>query len=403
MISRMCDRERGSALVMSLLTSFMLFGIAGSYLIVSYGGWETSNRELATIQARLDAEDGVQLSIAEIKTGIDGDGNGVGNITTTVQGGATVNVTATSLGLNLFRLHSVGVLDRARHGAEVVAQRIPSDPLTFTARAAVTANGPVTTLGNITIDGRDWNLSGTSVVGAGRFGISTTSTVVNSGNSKVGGNGIAPAKPPPAGTQQSNANWNDGINQDGDGATDEEVWDGIDNDGDGVVDEDTHGYPTGPDAEFKLPEGTLKATAIASGTYFTSAASYNACVMANGGQVPGGKIIYLDFPMWDPCQFGSIFNSPPSIIVQHQSGGTAVAKNVHGLFSGLVLADGIEHLNGDFVILGALMSFAPQSYGNAFGNGNAFVKLCTAALANLPSASAASKVRITSWHRAVAQ
>jgi hypothetical protein len=295
------------------------------------------------------------------------------------------------------------VLNRARHGADVLAERIPTGTLSFAPGAAVTANGPVTTLGNITIDGRDWNITGTAVVGAGKFGISTTSTISNSGNSKVGGNGIAPAKPPPAGTQQPNANWSDGVNQDADGSVDEEAFDGIDNDGDGQIDEDTHGYPTTPDVQMHLANGTLKAAAIASGTYYTSAAEFDAAVAANGGNVPGGKIIYCDFPTWLPAQLGANFNSPPSIIVHHTAGGTALMKNVHGNFCGLMLCDGVEHLNGDFILLGALQSFAPQSYGNAFGNGNAFVKLCTAALNNLPTAGNAANVRIKGWNRAVAQ
>ena len=73
--------QQGSALVMSLLTGFTLFGIAGAYLLLSIGGWESSNRELATIEARLAGEDGIQLSIAELRAAIDSDGNGIGNVT----------------------------------------------------------------------------------------------------------------------------------------------------------------------------------------------------------------------------------------------------------------------------------------------------------------------------------
>lgn len=403
MIIRCSNAQQGSALVMSLLTGFMLFGIAGSYLLLSWGGWESSNRELATIEARLAGEDGIQLAIAELKSGVDTDGNGVGNINATISDGRTVTVTATALGGSLYRLHSVGVLNRARHGAEVVAERIPTGTLSFAPRAAITANGPVTTLGNITIDGRDWNITGTAVVGAGKFGISTTSTISNGGNSHVGGNGIAPGKPPPAGTQQPNANWSDGINQDGDGFVDEDAFDGVDDDGDGLIDEDTHGYPTTPDVQMHLANGTLKAAAIASGTYFTSAAQFDAAVSANGGNVPGGRVLYCDFATWLPAQLGNSFNSPPSVIVHHVAGGGALMKNVHGQFVGLMLADGVEHLNGDFVLLGALQSFAPQAYGNAFGNGNAQVKLCTAALNNLPAVGTGANVRIKAWHRAVAQ
>ena len=83
--------------------------------------------------------------------------------------------------------------------------------------------------------------------------------------------------------------------------------------------------------------------------------------------------------------------------------GTAQMKNVHGSFRGLILADFVTHLNGDFVLLGALMSFGDDAIGNAFGNGNAIVRLCTTALNDLPSVGGGTKVKILSWSRSVAQ
>lgn len=90
--------QAGTALATALLVSTILFGIAGSYLTLSYGGYENSCRELATVEARLAAEDGIQLSIAELKTGVDAAGDGLGNLTSTGTNGGTVTVTATSLG-----------------------------------------------------------------------------------------------------------------------------------------------------------------------------------------------------------------------------------------------------------------------------------------------------------------
>jgi len=403
MITRFDCRQQGSALVMSLLTGFTLFGIAGAYLLLSIGGWESSNRELAVIEARLAGEDGIQLSIAELRTGIDTGGDGLGNVTTTITNGTNVTVTAMNIGGNVYRLHSVGVLDRARHGADVVVERVPTGVVNFTARAAITAQGPVTTLGNIVVDGRNWNSTGTALIGPGKYGISSMGAIMNSGNSKVGGNGIPPAKPPPAGTQQPNADWSDGINQDGDGFIDEEAFDGIDNDGDGLIDEDTFDYPSGPDVMLHIPVGTLKGAAITYGTYFTSQAQYDACIAANGGKVPGGKVLYCDFDLFEPVDLGSSFNSPPSIIVHHNPTGTAMMRNLHGMFAGLLMADFVEHINGDFVIVGAVMSFSNQAFGNAFGNGNAFIKLSTQVLAQLPTAGGPSNVRIKAWNRAVAQ
>jgi hypothetical protein len=396
-------RQSGTALVIALLVSFMMFGIAGSYLVLSHGGFQSSSVELGTVQARIAAEDGITLALAELKSGVDAGGDGLGSLTSTAADGRTITVTATNLGGNLFQVHSAAVLRRARAGADVVVERIPAGNLSFNARAAITAEGPVTTLGNIVVDGRDWDITGTSVVGPGGFGISSMGTITNGGNSAVGGNGIAPAKPPPAGTQEPFADWDDGVDQDADGFTDEEPFDGNDNDGDGAVDEDTSGYPDSPDVMFGFAPGTLQAAAAATGTYFTSQAAYDAMVAANGGVVPGGVIIYCDFDLWQPVELGDTFNTPPSVIVHHNATGTATMKNVHGMFKGLVLADFVVHLNGDFVLLGALMSFGDESIGNAFGNGNAKVKLCTAALSNLPSAGGSNAVRILSWSRSVAQ
>jgi hypothetical protein len=383
----------------------MLFGIAGSYLTLSHGGFENSSRELSTITARLAAEDGIQLSLAELKSGVDAGGDGLGDLTYTQDDGATVTVIATSLGGNLWRIHSFAANRRARKGSQVVAELIPTGALGFTPRAAITAQGSVTTLGGIVVDGRDWNITGTAVVGSGGYGVSSTSTITSGGSSKIGGHGIAPTSLALPGTREALATWADGINQDNQGGVDEELFDGIDNDGDGSIDEDTHGYPKDPDVQMHLAPGTLRAAAQASGTYFTTQVQVDACIAANGGKMPGGKIIYVDFSPWQPANLStsSACNTTPSIIVHHNTAANALMKNVHGNFLGLMLVDGVSHLNGDFTLIGALMSFAPASYGNAFGNGNANVKLSTAALSNLPSLGSAANIRIKAWQRAVAQ
>src|SRR5262249_30078335 len=155
---------------------------------------------------------------------------------------------------------------------DMVADIAPGQTINFTPNAAISTRGPVITTGGITIDGRDWNFAGTAVVGPGTWGILTTGSIANTGSSNVGGNGIAPSTPPPHGTQLGGYNWCDGINQDGDGATDEEAWDGIDNDGDGLIDEDTNTYPTTPDIACHLEPDTLRQSAIWYGTYYTSPA-----------------------------------------------------------------------------------------------------------------------------------
>jgi hypothetical protein len=282
----------------------------------------------------------------------------------------------------------------------MLVQVEPAEILGALLRAAITAEGPVTTLGTIQIDGRDWDYVGGAVVGAGVFGISTVGSISNGGSSTVGGNGQAPAKTPAPGAQEEFAMWADGVDNDGDGPIDEEAYDGIDNDGDGKVDEDVNEFPQNPDAVVGAPPGTLLQVAQAMGTYFTSQAALEAWIAANGDNIPGGVIVYADFDEWQPVDFGSIMNDPPSIIVHHSAAGDAMMKNIHGEFRGLIICDRVQHLNGDFALLGGLLSLADEAYGNAFGNGSALVRYSSTALGQLPSSGGFNRVSVVSWSRA---
>jgi hypothetical protein len=263
-------------------------------------------------------------------------------------------------------------------------------------RAAITARGPVLTTGSISIDGRNWNQSGTSLNGPGVFGISTTQSFSRSGASTVGGNGVAPAKADGPDIVEQNASWADGVDDDGDGFIDEEAFDGIDNDGDGLIDEDVNSYPNNPDVAFGLPIGSLKQMAMAAGTYFSSQAAIDAYIAANGGNFPGGQIIYAEFASWLPVNMGSQLNADPTIVIHHIPSGMAVAKNLHGALKGMFITDFVEHINGDFLLVGALMSFAPDAMGNAYGNGNALIKYSSEVLGMLPNSTLDVQVRIHS-------
>ncbi len=395
--------ERGTALVSAILITVIMFGLASAFHTASVGGIEVSARELETSEARLAAEEGLHRAMAEIKSGVDAGGDGLGTISMTGTDGRTITVTSSDLGGNLYRLHSVAVLLRARAGADALVERTPTGTYTFPARAAITSNGPVTVTGSIVVDGRDWNSSGTAILSPGTFGISSVMSILNQGNAKVGGKGIAPAKPPPATTVEPNANWSDSANNDGDGLVDEEAFDGIDNDHDGKTDEDTNSYPTTPDVMLHLAPGTLRAAAQAAGTYFSTQAQFDTWLAANGGVMPSSKIIYADFPTWLPVNLGSTLNASPSVIVHHSATGDALMKNVHGAFKGVLLCDYMEHLNGDFALVGAIMSFGNQAIGNAYGNGNATIKYSSSVLGGLPAAGTASTVRIMSWSHSAAQ
>jgi hypothetical protein len=137
------------------------------------------------------------------------------------------------------------------------------------------------------------------------------------------------------------------------------------------------------------------------GTYFASQTELNDYIAANGGNIPGGVVLFLDFQKWQPAELGELMNDPPSVIIHHTDAGDAVMKNVHGSFKGLIFADFVEHLNGDFTLLGALMSFADEAYGNTFGNGSANILYSSEVLMNLPSAGPPERrARVLSWSRA---
>ncbi len=392
--------ETGQAMVATLFVVVLMAVTAVTYLTASFQLGVETNAEIGMVRARLAAEEGVHLAMAELKSGDDPDGDGLGTVSLAGADDRSIVVTATDLGGDLYRVHAVARVGGAAQGLEAIIELVTAPGVAFPARAAITAEGPVETLGTINVDGRDWDDWATALVGPGLHGISSTQGVTQGGSSTVGGSGNAPAKPAPVGGIEQFAVWQDGVDADGDGLIDEEPYDGIDNDGDGAIDEDTHGYPESPDAALGQPPGTLKSIAQAAGTYFATETALNNWIAANGGSIPGGVIVYADFNHWQPADFGPIYNDPPSIIVHHTKDGDALMKNIHGAFRGLIMADFVTHINGDCSIIGAFMSFSDESYGNAFGNGNADVLFSSTVLANLPNAFATASARVLSWSRA---
>lgn len=387
-------------MVTVLMMSTMFLGLATLAGSMAYSSHDDIRRERDNIRVRLAADEALSMAIEENQTGTDVYGGGIG-VLRIVSNDITLETTSTSLGSNLYRINASATGRMARAGVSAVILQTPAGAIAYNARAAVAARSSISTSGSIEIDGRDWNSTGTAVVGSGTYGMSSTSTITNGGNSKVGGNGVAPAKPVPAVAKQASATWADGINNDGDGSTDEEAYDGIDNDGDGKTDEDTTGYPAGPDVALGLAVGTLKARAIAQGTYFTTSAAFQSAITANGGIVPGGKIIFLDFQTYGaPASLGSAFNDPPSIIVHHRSTNDASMKNVHGFFKGLIIADVIDKVNANANILGGFLLFGTTGGATTFGNGNARICYSSNVLSNLPATASASSIRVISRGRA---
>jgi hypothetical protein len=375
----------------------VIMGFIGAFLSLVIARSDATVVQDQMEQTRCLADSALALKLDEIRRAEYGDMSGACSM-------GTYGCTVRHLGGDRYLLVATATVRGYTRRIEVVVNRSVT-PLHGFVRGAVTANGPVSTLGDITIDGRNYDDGGSFVVDNGTNGISTTNQVSVGGSSSVGGNGNAPigGAGDGDGVYEEDAPWADGVDNDGDGATDEEAFNGKDDDGDGLIDEDLGPYPPSPDVYFGLTDGQMKGAAQAEGTYFTNSTDFNNWVLANGGDVPGGKIIYLDYDLQVPMEFGPNLNEKPSIIIQHNDTGDAHMKNLHGAFKGIILSDVITHINGECYIVGGIASFAQENLGNAYGNGDAMVLYSTEVLSNLPSIlQAGAGYTVLSW-REVAQ
>ena len=203
-------------------------------------------------------------------------------------------------------------------------------------RAAVTISGIASTNGAVIVDGREHDSDGNLTGAPGKFGISTSSSTFNQGgNSKVGGNGIAPAKPANPATYELNA----------------------------------PPLPNDPEQVLGLSVGSL-----------------DQFKTQTPPSTPFNGIVYLT-SSW----VGVNFNGSNGVLIVHNSAGTAFLKNIHGNFKGLIITDDIIHINGDSEIIGAV--YGLKTGGVTLGNGSGEVKLSTSALSNIPLA----KYTVTSW------
>jgi hypothetical protein len=221
-----------------------------------------------------------------------------------------------------------------------------------TVKAAVTANNPVSTLGNLTVDGRDHATSGALLPGQGTLGIWTTKTLSQSGNSKIGGHsGVTdypPAKPANSNSYATGQTW-------------------------------PGGYPGTPDSVLGgpasgYPEGTLKTLAqshVGGGQYVTDPSTLAS---------PLQGITYVELPSGGVWQSMNIQGS--GILIVHNSTKNAAMKNLNsGTFTGLMIIDDPVHIHAN--IVGALIALTPSpSEGNCLGNGNGSVAYSSQAIIN---------------------
>ncbi|MBI1850459.1 MAG: hypothetical protein HYR85_08960 [Planctomycetes bacterium] len=384
-----CRSVRGSVLVVSLVTGVFIAGFTYAFVLVCGSEIRRTDSDSRNTRALQAAESGISESFDRLNRGLNA------SIDRHTDARLPYSVTASVLGTSaagnrVYRLTSHASFAGIDRAVEV---DVENQTQRLRTKAAITANGPVALSGSVTVDGRDWDLNGFGVVGPGVNGVTSSQLVTSGGSSSVGGNGLAPIRRATAlnGVFQQAVLYGDSLDNDGDGRVDEEALDGIDNDGDGRVDEDLAPFPQSPDALLGLADGTLTQLAQNQGTYFSSASAFSTYLSQNGGEIPGGKIIVMDFPatsasgpVWNPGEFGDAMNADPSIVVFHSAYSNSVVKNLHGRFKGLLVTDYVDHVNGTAEIVGSIVTFGTSQVGNVFGNGNATIKYSSAVLGLLP-------------------
>lgn len=224
--------------------------------------------------------------------------------------------------------------------ATSIAFRCNPVEIPATVKAAVSTNSPVETLGNLTVDGRNHDVNGNLIASSGLPGIWTTSTLTQSGNSKIGGTAVitdySPTKPANSNAIAVGQSWPDG-------------------------------YPGTPDsimggASNGFPEGMLKAIAQS---------GVNGSQYSNTGtslSYPLSGVTYVELASGGTWQ--SMDLSGSGILVVHNSTKNAVLKNLNtGTFKGIIIADDVVHVHN--TVIGAIIGLSPNpSEGNCLGNGS---------------------------------
>lgn len=218
--------------------------------------------------------------------------------------------------------------------------------------AAITTNNDVMTNGDLLVDGREHDLQGNLVPNSGTWALWTTRDyLMPTGSSTMGGTTNSAA------TDVAPIGWP------GDSVVirTNQIWSG------GV-------FPSSPDSVLGgsangFPEGTLKGIArsgMGGSQYVTNPAMLT---------YPLRGVTYVELPISGPEQTWNPANiSGSGLIVVHNQARNAIIKNLQvgkdQKFTGLLIADDIDKMNGA-VVIGAVISLtADLSSGNVIGNGS---------------------------------
>jgi len=207
--------------------------------------------------------------------------------------------------------------------------------LGFIAPATVSTSNNVSTLGDITIDGRNHKADGTLIPGEGTYGIWTTGTYTQSGSSEIGGTYMGtdyvPSNPADPNIIAENQTWPGGIT------------------------------PTTPEEMFtNLPNGFSLKEYAKSGTggsqYVTDPSLLSH---------PLSGVTYVELPSGDSWTSADIEGS--GLLIVHNDSLDAILTNTKDNFAGIIIGDDIIHLQSN--IIGAVISITENpSAGNTIGN-----------------------------------
>lgn len=332
----MAEKKKGIILISFVLLIAVLFVGAGSFYTFGAADYFASVRNEFLNQAFYAAEAGIDQKIAALSTGdLTASSTAAVSAAPYASSYAVTCVPCTGAGNEL--LTSTGTVTvNGINYSRTVRVTVQRSQL-FTPTAAVAISGIASTNGNVTVDGRNHTSEGVLTGQPGVYGISTSSDTFNQGgNSKVGGNGLAPLNPALPASYEVNA----------------------------------PALPSTPEEVLGLSEGALD--------------GYKTSTPPTGPFV--NQIIYLT-GSWT----GVNLDNSSGILICHNSAGDAFLKDIHGKFKGLIITDDLIHINGDAELIGAIVGL--KTGGVTLGNGSGEVKFSSEVLGSLPLA----RYQVTSW------
>ncbi len=223
---------------------------------------------------------------------------------------------------------------------------IPFPPV----RGALTARSRITVKGNIQIDGSDYDTTNI-MIGPGTLGVSTCDLLFLEGSASVGGNGIAPLS-----------------------MHDFESIRSLVSEENASVEQ----FFSSPEDFLGLPEGTLD--------------EYK----SSGLTTPFHGLIYLTQDYVGPVHF----ENSSGILIVHNQYKTAELQITNGIFKGLIITDKMAKINGNALILGAVVTLC-EGEVSTFGTGSAVIRYSSQVLSNLEKycENLKKKVEQISWEQ----